>query len=728
MVRATWPAENVTPAPALPPSARPGGRAPDRSGAAPDRPAAAGRLRADIQGLRALAVVLVVLSHAGVRPLAGGYIGVDVFFVISGFLITSLLSRELVRTGRVSLRQFYARRALRLLPASTAVGLVTLGGAWLFLSKVRFQEYVGDALSSTFYLVNFRLASAGTDYLRADSPPSPFQHYWSLAVEEQFYLLWPLLLWASWRLARRRTGLLAAPLAVLCVVSFALNVSVTGVSPSWGYFGSHTRLWELGAGALLALSAGRLRRLPGWAAAVMSWTGLVSLAVAALRFDDDTPFPGWYALVPVLGAVLVLAGGCPPARFGAGRLLSLRPVTWVGGLSYSWYLWHWPALVILPMALNRPPTVRFGLVSAAFALLLAWATLHLVENPVRFHRLFRGRPVRALGLGAGLTACAVVAALVATAFPPPISSGVAAPRLRSVLSGSADPQARLARLLAAPSTSLPANLRPGLTEIKTTTSAIYRDGCHIGYGSAATPPCVYGDRSAPKTVVLFGDSHAAQWFPALERLAREHHWRLVSLTKSSCKVAAVTTVYQGRPYTSCDQWRTGELARIRSLRPALVIASSSDAADLARPSGDPRRQWTDGFERTYRELLESGAQVLAVEDTPWPEGDAVECAGGHPLELQRCASDTAHAVKDPDKKREISEAAAATGVSVLDPVPWLCGAAGVCPVVVDDTFVYRDDSHLSESYAEAIAPVLDHAISTRYGTDLTRHPGTAGPS
>lgn len=724
MVRASWPAESAAPAP--PPPDGHGGPAPDPSGTpAPDAPAAGARLRMDIQGLRALAVVLVVLSHAGVPWLAGGYIGVDVFFVISGFLITSLLSRELARTGRVSLRRFYARRALRLLPASTAVGLVTLGGAWLSLSKVRFQEYVGDALSSTVYLVNFRLANAGTDYLGADSPPSPFQHLWSLAVEEQFYLLWPLLLWASWRLARRRTGLPAVPLAVLCAISFALNVSVTGASPSWGYFGSHTRLWELGAGALLALFAGRLERLPARPAAAMSWIGLVSLPVAALLFDEDTPFPGWYALVPVLGAALVLAGGCRPTRSGAGLLLSLRPLTWVGGLSYGWYLWHWPALLILPAALNRQPTVGFTLLCAAVALLPAWGTLHFVENPVRFHRLFHGRPVRALGLGAGLTACAVTAALVATAFPPRIGSGLAAPRLKSVLTATADPQARLTGLLAAPAPSLPANLSPALTEIKATKSSIYRDGCHIGYRSTATPPCVYGDPSASRTVVLFGDSHAAQWFPALERLAREHRWKLVSLTKASCKVAAVTTVYQGRPYTSCDRWRTRELARIRSLHPALVVTSSSDSADLARPSGDPGRQWTDGFERTYRELRKSGAEVLAVQDTPWPDGDAVECAGDHPLELRQCTSDIGHAVRDAGKKREITEAAAAAGVSVVDPVPWLCGTGGTCPVVVEDTFVYRDDSHLTESYAEAIAPVLGQTMTTLYGADLSRHPEPA---
>lgn len=725
MVRAAWPAESATQAPASPPHDPGGGETAGGSGTGtPARAAAGAPLRLDIQGLRALAVSLVVLAHAGVRHAAGGYIGVDVFFVISGFLITSLLLRELARDGRLSVRKFYARRALRLLPASTLVALATLGGAWLYLSKIRFEEYVGDALSSTFYVVNFRLASAGTDYLNADSPPSPFQHFWSLAVEEQFYLVWPLLLWAGWKLARRRVGLVAVPFAVLCVISFAVNVRVTGTSASWAYFGSHTRFWELGVGALLALSAGRLKRLPTWVSGPMSWIGLASLLVAAARFDDNTPFPGYYALVPVLGAALVLAGGCAPARYGAGTLLSLRPAVWVGGLSYSWYLWHWPVLVILPVALDRRATAPFGLVSAAIALLLAWATLHLVENPVRFHRVFRGRPLRALGLGAALTACAAATALVATSFPPPIASDQAAPGLRSTLSGAADPQARLTELLAGPHHTLPGNLTPGLTRIKGTLSQIYRDDCHIGYGSTATPSCVYGDRSASKVVVLFGDSHAAQWFPALDRLAKERHWKLLSMTKSSCKVSAVTTVYQGKPYASCDQWRTKELARIRSLHPALVITSSSDAADLAQPSGDQRRQWTAGFEQTYRELEKSGAEVVALLDTPWPKGDAVDCAGTHPLELERCASGIGDAVKDPAKKREISDAAAATGVSVINPVPWLC-AAGSCPVVVGDTFVYRDDSHLTESYAEALAPVLGHEMTALYGADLSRHPRRA---
>ncbi|MFJ8825352.1 acyltransferase family protein [Streptomyces sp. NPDC102467] len=696
-----------------------------RPRAAARPPGATAARRADIQGLRAVAVTLVVLSHAGVRRFSGGYVGVDVFFVISGFLITSLLARELDRTGRISVTRFYARRALRLLSASVLVTVVTLGGAYLFLSKARFAAYVGDAIASSLYAVNLRLAVSGTDYLQATDPPSPFQHFWSLAVEEQFYVVWPLVLVAAyavagrWRRAGRtprRTAAVPAGIAcVLLALSFYLSVRTTRTSPSWAYFGSHTRAWEPAAGALLALCAHRLRGMRPLLAGTLSWVGLATVVGAALTFDDTTRFPGYAAVVPVAGTVLVLAGGCVPSRFGGELLLRQRALTGIGGLSYGWYLWHWPLLVILPVALDRPTAdVYARLAVCAFALLLAWLTLRLVENPVRFGAAFRDRPRRALGLGAGLTAGAVALALVAALFPPPIDSGRPAPRLAAALDRAPDPQARLSQLLAAPGDVVPSNLTPGLTEIKSGRSAVYRDGCHIGLASVDVPPCVYGDPASDTTVVLFGDSHAAQWFPALERLARERHWRLVSLTKASCKVADVTIVSGGEPYTACDTWRSKVLARIADLRPDLVIASSSEAGVPAHPdAGGAVRQWTAGFERTYRAIRASGAEVAAFLDTPWPASDAVDCAGTHPLDLGRCAAVPDSAVKDPRRAAAVRAAAASTGASAVDPGRWLC-APRICPVLVADTLVYRDDGHIAEAYARALAPVLGAELTRRF--------------
>ncbi|WP_399880660.1 acyltransferase family protein [Streptomyces sp. BBFR51] len=673
-------------------------------------PSEAHTLRPDIQGLRAVAVGLVVLSHAGVSQVGGGYVGVDVFFVISGFLITSLLRRELATTGRVSVRSFYARRALRLLPVSSLVVVVTLGGAWLFLSKARLAEYAGDALAGALYTVNFRLAAAGTDYLAQNSPPSPFQHFWSLAVEEQFYLVWPLLLLLTWRIARGRPGLVAVPLAILRLGSFTAGVLVTNWSAPWAYFSSLTRAWELGAGALLALATGRLRRLPATLAVPLTWLGLTCVTLAAVWYDDETPFPGHHALLPVAGTVLVLAGGCAPTRHGAGRLLGRRPLVWLGGLSYGWYLWHWPLLVIAPAALGRADgtaDVPLALGLSAAALGLAWLTLRLVENPVRFHRAFRRRPRRALALGAALTAGVSALSLTATAVPSTIEVGGPAPTLARALSEAPDPRARLAELLTASPTALPSNLAPPLPNVKSSRSAVYRDGCHADYAATRPKPCVYGDRASSRTVVLFGDSHAAQWFPALHRLATERGWKLVSMTKASCKAADVTVVSGHKPYTACDTWRSNAMATIRTLRPVLVVVSSSDAGDPARPAGDPLHQWTAGFEHTFRALGATGARVAALLDTPWPKGDPIDCAARNSLQLRSCAHHLPDAIRDARRGLALRAAASTTATTVIDPTPWLCAPhTGTCPVVVGDTAVYRDDSHLSEAYAEALTPVL----------------------
>lgn len=671
--------------------------------------------RPDIQGLRAVAVGLVVLSHAGVAGVAGGYVGVDVFFVISGFLITSLLLREHAATGRVSVRAFYARRALRLLPAASLVTLATLAGAWAFLSKVRLAEYAGDALSSALYLVNFRLARSGTDYLAQDGPPSPFQHFWSLAVEEQFYLAWPLLLLVALRLALRgRYARAALPLGAVCAGSFVLGVVLLRSSAPWAYFSTPTRAWELGAGALTALAAGRPDRPRPRLAAVLSWSGLACVLVAALRYDDTTPFPGYHAALPVLGAALVLGAGRVPTRHGAGLLLGRRPLVWIGGLSYGWYLWHWPLLVIGPMALGDGEgegglPMALGLCAAALG--LAWPTLHLVENPVRFHRAFKGRPRRALMLGAGVSAGITALALTAAAVPPVIETGPPAPDLASELAGAPDPEARLARLLAAAPAELPANLTPGLSGVKSSRSAVHRDGCHVSYGGTEVPPCVYGDPAGSRTVVLYGDSHAAQWFPAMQRLATGHHWKLVSLTKASCKAAEVTIISSHRPYTACDTWRTKAVARIGALHPDLVVVSSSDAGDPYRPTADPLKQWTAGFEATYRHLAVHGTRVAALLDTPWPRGDPVDCAANNSTRLRACGTALSAAIHDPVRSDAVRAAASATGATLIDPRAWVCDTrAGRCPVVVGNVSVHRDTSHLSDAYASALAPVLEPVI------------------
>jgi peptidoglycan/LPS O-acetylase OafA/YrhL len=311
--------------------------------------------RPDLEGLRAVAVVLVLLYHASVPGFTGGYVGVDVFFVLSGFFITGLLLREVRRTGTISLQGFYARRARRLLPASALVLLVTVIGTAMFMPPLRVPDVAGDAASAALYVSNIHFAVQATDYLQADLAPSPILHFWSLSVEEQFYLFWPALVLLVVRLARGREDFgrwIAMVAGVIVVASFGIAIWLTEANAPWAFFSLMTRAWELGLGAFLAIGATQLARIPDRPAALTAWLGLVLIGLAGVLLDTATPFPGTAALMPTVGSALVIAGGFRPSALAPGRWLSKAIPRFLGRISYSLYLWHWPLLVIPAAALD----------------------------------------------------------------------------------------------------------------------------------------------------------------------------------------------------------------------------------------------------------------------------------------------------------------------------------------------------------------------------------------
>ncbi|MGH3967690.1 MAG: acyltransferase family protein, partial [Mycobacterium sp.] len=351
--------------------------------------------RPDIEGLRAVAVLAVVLFHAGLPGVGGGYVGVDVFFVISGFLITGLLWREVSTAGTVRLRRFYGARARRLLPASATVGVITAIASAVLLPPLQARTVMGDGIASALYVGNYRFLLQGVDYSAPYQPPSPFQHYWSLGVEEQFYLVWPpMIIGTVWliRRARRRTRAEATSserpylvvLALVAAVSLAMSLVVTYWAPFVAFFALPTRAWQLAVGGLVALTAGQWRRLSAVPAAIAGWAGLGLILLACTQFGTSTPYPGTAALVPVLGTALVIGAGCAAPSQGCGRVLALPWMRGIGRVSYSWYLWHWPVLLLAPPLLGHPLGLAGRLAAALISGGLAVLTLHLIENPLRF--------------------------------------------------------------------------------------------------------------------------------------------------------------------------------------------------------------------------------------------------------------------------------------------------------------------------------------------------------
>ena len=658
--------------------------------------------RPDVQGLRAIAVLLVVLYHSGVGALSGGFIGVDAFFVISGFLITTHLLESLERHGRISFPAFYARRARRILPAALLVAALTTVAAWIWMPPLALGEVVSGAIATAFYVPNFLFAVQGTDYL-AGTSPSVFQHYWSLGIEEQFYLFWPAILALGFVLCRRREGGLFVLAAVLTLASFLASVLLMDVSTPWTFFGLHTRAWELGAGALVGflLRSRAAEGLERPAAGLLAWAGLVALLVGALVYDDATPFPGAAAALPVLATAAMIVGGAASGGLHATRLLGLAPFQFVGAISYSLYLVHWPLQIIPQSAVGEDSplslAVRLGL--GAVAVPLAWLLYRFVERPIISWQALRSRS--ALWTGAGALAASL--ALVATAGTMHgAASGAALSTDETV------PETTALRTAPEGTGFVPANLEPSLRDAAEDNPPIYDNGCHREEPGTDPSGCRIGENPDAPLVFLVGDSHAASWYPALAQLAEAGTIRLDTNTKSSCPSVDVPVLRDGVEYTECAQWRSGVVQRIQDEEPALVLLANHGVGEWQTvDSDDPATAWRRGLESTIGEVDDS-ARVAVLADIPLQGADPPECLS---YNLEH-AADCATAVEDAFS-RQVSEteraAADATGAAYLDFTPYLCNSE-TCPTIIGNLLVYRDDQHLTASFSARLAEPLEGEI------------------
>lgn len=680
------------------------------------------RFRPDIEGLRAVAVLAVVLFHAGVPGFGGGFIGVDVFFVVSGFLITGLLWRELQSgaegTGTIRMAQFYAGRARRLLPAAALVLVATSVAATILLPPLQARSVLADAIASALYVGNYRFAAEGTDYLAAEAAPSPLQHYWSLGVEEQFYLLWPaLIVGIAWLLTRTgRDNRPAAPyagvLAVVAGASLWVSLAWTQTMPPWAFFSLPTRAWELAAGGLIALTAAHWRTLHPVCAALVGWGGLALIVATATQLGAATPYPGTAALLPVLGTALVIGAGCAIPDLGVGRLLSKPVMRGIGRVSYSWYLWHWPVLLLAPAVFGHGLGLAGRLTMMVISLGLAILTLHLVENPARFAAALRSSSWRSLALGATATGLAVCAGLVLLAVRPvPTGSGPAAVPVAATATPRAaepalTPEQRVQAAVAASADlrAVPSNLSPPLDNI--TKPEAFVNGCVLSWKDVALPECVSGNTASGTTVALIGDSHAGMWQPALETTAQQRGWRLETLAKVTCPPMKlpIRSPYLGREFTECKQWRADVLAKVAKERPALIVLDMVRryGADFGFVSYD--RAWLDGLTRLVSQLRGTGARVLVLGPVPDPHTTVPTCLSAHVDDATACAPDRGVAVNDTGIAAEAAAVHAGGGqYARLD--QYFCTDRR-CPVVVGNTLVFRDDNHITVEYAELLAPVL----------------------
>ena len=604
-----------------------------------------------IQGLRAVAAILVTVFHARLVP--GGFIGVDIFYVISGYLITGLILREIEKTGTLDLRSFYQRRIKRLLPTSVFVLFVTAIFAWILFPPITRDALGRDLFAAAAYISNYLFAWWQNDYQNLNATPSPFIHYWSLAVEEQFYLVWPLFILF---LARYGKKVIFAGIAITTLLSLLFSIYLTQVAPIWAFYSLPTRAWELGFGALLLFLPETKKKIR-----ILPWLGFFGIAISSFNFNENTAFPGKNALVPVLATVFLMASikYWPPLF---NDLANSRLSQWLGAISYPLYLWHWPALVLPSSALGRPLRFYERFLCILLTIVLAHYTSKYVEEPLRHKNL----SPRTIYKGAAYTTAVSLVAGVLISFT---SSSIITTK------GEVSYQFDLVQVMEKP--------------------AVYGDGCHVNYGETKSGYCTYGDKESSKTIVLYGDSHAAQWFPTLEKMATERGFKLVSLTKSACPAVDAKRPDQGAfKQVHCTKWRENSIKRIAEIQPLAVITSSFQYFTPSNNKITRAQWWNEGQRKLLKGLRGSTNNLIYISDTPRPLRDIPNCLASRDSKV--CDS------------TERSKVSVIRGFDVINPNPWLCSS--YCPAIVEGTVAYRDASHISVDMALKLLPKLEAAL------------------
>jgi peptidoglycan/LPS O-acetylase OafA/YrhL len=598
-----------------------------------------------IQALRALAAILVLLFHANL--VGGGYIGVDIFYVISGYLITGLIVREIEKSGGLDFKAFYLRRIKRLLPTSFSILMVTALVSWYLYPGTMREELGKDILAASVYVSNFLFAFWQMDYQNLNAIPPVVIHFWSLAVEEQFYLFWPVIVLIAFKAGGRKK--LFSIIALITALSFIFSLYLTNTSPIWAFYSLPTRAWELGIGALVLAIPSKYRL-----STFYPWAALVAISYGTFFYTDKTPFPGTAAIAPVIGTAAAIASISSWPRI-LNFFSNLRITQWLGEISYPLYLWHWPLLVIPMVYLGRGLHIFERALAILGTLLLADLTHRFIEQPLR-HITIAPRKI---------VITAVAASLIATTTGVAISYSA-----NNTITLSTGEQYSLEEIMAKPE--------------------VYLDDCHVNNGETISGECTYGPES-PTKVILFGDSHAAQWMPVLEELAYKKNFELISLTKSACPGPAVVKVESGEyKNADCSQWRENSIARIKSIKPMAVIVSGMQHFEV--PSGYASRAdwWREGQEKTFAALQGSSKHIIYMADTPHPLRDIPSCiAAGR---VDKCNT------------TEPSEVIFSPGWQQINPTSWFC--AQTCPAVIDGTVMYRDASHISVMGSKLVEPQL----------------------
>lgn len=657
--------------------------------------------RADIDGLRALAILLVVVYHVWLGRVSGG---VDVFLMVSAFFLTGSFARRMQEGRPLQLGSFWIRRFLRLVPAAAVTIAGVLAVAFLAFPRTEWPRVWSEAWSSLFYVENWTLAFSEVDYYaRASQTPSVFQHFWSLSVQGQVFLLWPLLLAGVWLTLRTRRHLIVPALfavfGIIFVVSLVFSVLETNSAQDFAYFDTRTRLWEFAAGSLVALALPALRG-PIRGAATLGWIGVLGIVVCGIVIDVQGGFPGYLALWPILCAALVIIAGRDGARGGPTAFLASRPLRYVSRDAYALYLVHWPVLVIWMVFSGRSePGMLAGLGIIGLSLVLARLLSRFVEQPVREAKALKGS--KKLGIGV------LVAAVLVVAVPLGAWQGTIVQRTDAIQASASQGYPGAAQIdspIDLAGIDLPLIPDPTALDAEWVYLGQECTGDLVALEPALEDSCTQTVRAADpgtRRVLVMGDSHAQQLMSPLRVSAEGQDWELIALLRGGCSIAigAPSTSTDTAPSSetasdaaSCEEWRSAAIDYALRVQPEAVYLV------VTRASPASPEVLVDGIEDIVSLLLDRGIQVIAVRDNPRFDFDMYGCV---------YAADEMCDVPEIGFEEGVSLDALAEreGITAVDFRPWMCPDS-ICLGVIGNVAVYIDDNHVSDTYGRTLAPML----------------------
>lgn len=686
-------------------------------------PVEARKFRPDIEGVRAISSVTVMLYHAGISWMAGGFTGVDVFYVLSGFLVTLGLLREAESKGKIDFFDFMGRRFRRLLPVSALVIIVTVLATYYWMGPTFGNTTAKDAMWTSGFMANWRFINVGTDYLGAQSAASPLQHYWTLAVEGQFYIAWPLIMLLLALIAKKFTNISVRALTgfvliAMFVASYWWSITTTESEATTAYFSTFTRTFEIAAGCLLAVFLPQILNIPR---AIGTWLmiGGVALIIACcFIIKADTPFPGWIAILPVAGASAVITGGSVAANSWIDKILAIKPLQLLGKYSYGMYLWHWPMLQIGPSVIGRPFELWEKLVVLVLATVLAAITYHLIENPMRNLSILKKNPPQwSWAFGALLIALPIALGaqqIRANEEAPPISISEAA---QSEYPNEAE-------VLAEVQASVDIDEWP--EQAPRIENPAYSGECDVSRAATSSSACVHGDPNGSRTAVIYGDSHAAMWIPSFDLIGKSSDWKIIQLNKPGCVAPDFPTYSNvlGREYTECSEYRDWAIAKIAEINPDLVIVTSAYDGSLrstgteGTADGVPAA-WEDGLGLTLDAIVPNAGRVIVLGDQAYPTEAGINCLEANPSDVRKCGDSVDDAVHVEHNAME-ANVAKEHGAEYVDITKWMC-TDDFCPAVIGGITVHRDRMHINETFAIYLSEVLGNATGMIEG-NLTNPP------